>query len=48
MKALPANYTDKPEAYEDFIRQFGTHYVAKARFGGVMAMTLETSTDYFE
>nr|KAG5712030.1 hypothetical protein BaRGS_020756 [Batillaria attramentaria] len=48
MNGLPAQYTANPKAYEEFVRQFGTHYVASGKSGGVMMMMLETRNDYFE
>nr|KAG5689851.1 hypothetical protein BaRGS_012201 [Batillaria attramentaria] len=48
VNALPWSYTSNPGAYEEFIRQFGTHYIAEGKFGGIMMMYLETSTSYID
>ncbi|KAK7473490.1 hypothetical protein BaRGS_00035277, partial [Batillaria attramentaria] len=48
VNALPWSYTSNPGAYEEFIRQFGTHYITWGKFGGIMMMYLETSTSYIE
>ncbi|KAK7474056.1 hypothetical protein BaRGS_00034719, partial [Batillaria attramentaria] len=48
VNALPSSYTSNPGAYEEFIRQFGTHYITWGKFGGIMMMYLETSTSYIE
>lgn len=45
---LPANYSQNPAAYKLFIQYFGTHYFQSAKFGGLIKLVLETSSEYFQ
>nr|KAG5687682.1 hypothetical protein BaRGS_005933 [Batillaria attramentaria] len=48
INALPARLTDGRAAYENFIRQYGTHYIQQAKFGGIMSIYMETESQYIE
>ncbi|KAK7475349.1 hypothetical protein BaRGS_00033425, partial [Batillaria attramentaria] len=48
INALPARFADGRAAYENFLRQYGTHYIQEARFGGIMSIYMETESQYFE
>ena len=45
---LPNTFDEDPAAFEDFINQFGTHYFAFGKFGGVVRLLLETKSSYFK
>nr|KAG5707004.1 hypothetical protein BaRGS_019609 [Batillaria attramentaria] len=48
INGLPSRYEDNKAAYEKFIADFGTHYIARGKWGGVMMMYMETSSEYSE
>nr|KAG5687802.1 hypothetical protein BaRGS_017280 [Batillaria attramentaria] len=48
INALPARFADDRAAYENFFRQYGTHYIQEAKFGGIMSIYMETESQYFE
>ncbi|KAK7475350.1 hypothetical protein BaRGS_00033426, partial [Batillaria attramentaria] len=48
INALPARLADGRAAYENFLRQYGTHYISEARFGGIMNVYMETESQYLE
>jgi hypothetical protein len=43
---LPNTYNVNPNAYQDFVNKYGTHYFEVARYGGVMNVESQTNIDY--
>ena len=44
---LPDSFNENPELYYFFITNFGTHYFAKAKFGGYLRDYYETNSNYY-
>jgi len=47
-RRLTKGFTEIPEKYEEFIKNFGTHYFQDAFFGGMLKLVIETESSYFE
>lgn len=48
MNALPATYNENPDAYNDFLNRFGTHYFSLARFGSTIILHTEIKKYYVQ
>lgn len=48
LSELPPAFDDDPAGYYSFIETFGTHYFTKGRLGGMLLMTAETNTSFFQ
>ena len=47
-RRLTGTFDAMPEKYEEFIKNFGTHYFQDAFFGGMLKLLVETESSYFE
>jgi len=47
-RRLTGSFTQMPERYQEFIKNFGTHYFQEAVFGGMLKLVVETESKYYE
>lgn len=47
-RRITGKFTEQPEKFNEFIRNFGTHYFQDAFFGGMLKLVVETERSYFE
>jgi len=47
-RRLTGSFDAMPRRYEEFIKNFGTHYFQDAFFGGMLKLLVETESSYFE